>query len=46
MVLEDRDVLLKDLCTRLPYGVIVRGVFLNYNTDKGKIFYMKSVIND
>ena len=39
MVLEDRDVLLKDLCTRLPYGVIVRGVFLNYSTDKGKILY-------
>ena len=33
------ELLLKDLCARLPYGVKVNGVFLNYNKDKGKILY-------
>ena len=35
----DKELLLKDLCARLPYGVKVNGVFLNYNKDKGKILY-------
>ena len=37
----DKELLLKDLCARLPYGVKVNGVFLNYNKDKGKILYEK-----
>ena len=36
---EDKELLFKDLCARLPYGVIVRGVFINYSTDKDKILY-------
>ena len=39
MVQEDKALLLKDLCARLPYGVKVNGVFLNYNKDNGKILY-------
>lgn len=40
MTKEDkRTCLLKDLCGRLPYGVKVNGVFLNYNKDNGKILY-------
>ena len=39
MTQEDKSLLLKDLCGRLPYGVKVNGVFLNYNKDKGKILY-------
>ena len=39
MTQEDKALLLKDLCGRLPYGVKVNGVFLNYNKDKGKILY-------
>ena len=39
MTPEEKDLLLKDLCARLPYGVKVNGVFLNYNKDKGKILY-------
>ena len=35
----DKELLLKDLCGRLPYGVKVNGVFLNYNKDNGKILY-------
>lgn len=35
----DKELLLKDLCARLPYGVKVNGVFLNYNKDNGKILY-------
>lgn len=42
MTQEDkRTCLLKDLCARLPYGVKVNGVFLNYNKDNGKILYEK-----
>ena len=41
MTQEDKELLLKDLCARLPYGVKVNGVFLNYNKDKGKILYEK-----
>ena len=37
----DKELLLKDLCARLPYGVKVNGVFLNYNKDNGKILYEK-----
>lgn len=38
---QEKELLLKkeDLCARLPYGVKVRGVFLNYNKDKDKILY-------
>ena len=39
MTQEDKSLLLKDLCARLPYGVKVNGVFLNYNKDRGKILY-------
>lgn len=39
MTHEDKALLLKDLCGRLPYGVKVNGVFLNYNKDNGKILY-------
>ena len=35
----NKELLLKDLCARLPYGVKVNGVFLNYNKDNGKILY-------
>ena len=41
MTQEDKALLLKDLCERLPYGVKVNGVFLNYNKDNGKILYEK-----
>ena len=34
-----KQLLLKDLCARLPYGVIVHGVFLNYNVEVDKIQY-------
>lgn len=34
-----KELLIKDLSSRLPYGVKVNGVFLNYNKDKGKILY-------
>ena len=43
MTQEDKALLLKDLCERLPYGVKVNGVFLNYNKDKGKILYEECV---
>ena len=43
MTQEDKSLLLKDLCARLPYGVKVNGVFLNYNKDKGKILYEECV---
>ena len=43
MTPEEKDLLLKDLCARLPYGVKVNGVFLNYNKDKGKILYEECV---
>jgi len=39
MTKEEKDLLLKDLCVRLPYGVIVRGIFINHNKDKDKILY-------
>ena len=43
MTQEDKELLLKDLCARLPYGVKVNGVFLNYNKDKDKILYKECV---
>ena len=43
MTPEEKDLLLKDLCARSPYGVKVNGVFLNYNKDKGKILYEECV---
>ena len=39
----DKELLIKDLSSRLPYGVKVNGVFLNYNKDKGKILYEECV---
>ncbi len=39
MTQEDKKLLLQDLCARLPYGVIVQGVFINYATDTDKILY-------
>ena len=39
MTQEEKQLLLKDLCARLPYGVKVRGVFLNYNKEKDRILW-------
>ena len=39
MTQEYKLLLFKDLCMRLPYGVKVHGVFLNYNKYKDKILY-------
>ena len=37
---EDKDLLLKDLCARLPYkNLKVRGVFFNYNKDINRCQY-------
>ena len=33
---EDKDLLLKDLCARLPYGVKVESVFINPDTKEHK----------
>ena len=43
MTQEDKSLLLKDLCARLPYGVKVNGVFLTYDKDKDKILYKECV---
>ena len=43
MTQEDKVLLLKDLCARLPYGVKVNGVFLTYDKDKDKISYKECV---
>lgn len=32
MTQEDKQLLLKDLCARLPYGVKVESVFINTDT--------------
>ena len=34
---EDKQLLLKDLCARLPYGVKVESVFINTDTKKRKL---------
>ena len=39
----DKELLLKDLCARLHYGVKVNGVFLTYDKDKDKILYKECV---
>ena len=39
----DKELLFKDLCARLPYGVKVNGVFLTYDKDKDKILYKECV---
>ena len=39
----DKELLLKDLCAMLPYGVKVNGVFLTYDKDKDKILYKECV---
>ena len=39
----DKELLLKDLCARSPYGVKVNGVFLTYDKDKDKILYKECV---
>lgn len=37
---EEKDLLYKDLCSRLPYKKLkVRGVFLNYNKDIDRCVY-------
>ena len=36
MTQEDKQLLLKDLCARLPYGVKVKSVFINTDTKKRK----------
>lgn len=36
MTPEDKQLLLKDLCARLPYGVKVESVFINTDTKKRK----------
>lgn len=36
MTQEDKDLLLKDLCSRLPYGVKVESVFINPDTKEHK----------
>ena len=36
MTYEDKELLLKDLCARLPYGVKVESVFINTDTKKRK----------
>ena len=36
MTQEDKQLLLKDLCARLPYGVKVESVFINTDTKKHK----------
>lgn len=36
MTQEDKQLLLKDLCARLPYGVKVESVFINTDTNKRK----------
>ena len=38
MTYEDKELLLKDLCARLPYGVKVESVFLNTDTKKRKSY--------
>ena len=37
MTQEDKELLLKDLCARLPYGVKVESVFINTDTKKHKL---------
>ena len=36
MTQDDKDLLLQDLCARLPYGVKVESVFINTDTKKRK----------
>ena len=36
MTVEEKDLLLKDLCARLPYGVKVESVFINPDTKEHK----------
>lgn len=36
MTQEDKQLVLKDLCARLPYGVKVESVFINTDTKKHK----------
>lgn len=36
MTQDERDLLLKDLCARLPYGVKVESVFINLDTKEHK----------
>ena len=36
MIQEDKELLLKDLCARLPYGVKVESVFINPDTKEHK----------
>ena len=36
MTPEDKELLIKDLCARLPYGVKVESIFINTDTKKRK----------
>ena len=36
MIQEDKELLLKDLCARLPYGVKVESIFINPDTKEHK----------
>ena len=49
MTKEDKELLLKDLCTRMPYGVIVRHadciIDNNYN-ETGEFYYTKGYLYD
>ena len=38
-----KELLIKDLSSRLPYGVKVNGLFLIYDKDKDKILYKECV---
>ena len=37
MTQEDKELLLKDLCSRLPYGVKVESIFINPDTKEHKL---------
>ena len=37
MTQENKDLLLKDLCSRLPYGVKVESIFINPDTKEHKL---------
>lgn len=40
MTQEDKELLLKDICCRLPYGVRVKDTYYNYNENYQKIWLL------
>ena len=40
MTQEDKDLLLKDLCARLPYGVKVKDTYYNYDENSATIWLL------